>query len=233
MKNQLHTFTDPQTNLFHKETSLTTSNEFLFLKMLHGMTNLPIDTIMHDYKQYTTMPHGHVISIDTIPKKDRNKVKHIITKNIPFMLKQIYTLQQLNIYYSDCLQWLYYQGKLYLIDFDVASYGVDYQDTNYSLLFNFLTAFDIDCSLISDSIRYLDLFRTGIEFCHTEEEQITYNRLNDPSMVKNYIYYSTNKRHIQINTKNIHIYSDNGNMVITDIILNPEITKEWELVRVV
>jgi len=232
MKGNLNTFTDPTTNLFHKET-IPSSNEFLFLKMLHGMTSLPIDTIMHDYKQYITMPHGHVISIDTIPKKDRNKVRPIITKNIPFMLKQIYTLQQLNIYYSDCLQWLYYQGKLYLIDFDAASYGVDYQDTNYSLLFNFLTAFNIDCSLISDSIRYLDLFKNGPEFCHTEEEQIIYNRLNDPSMVKNYIYYSTNKRHIQISTKNIHIYTDLGNMVITDHILNPEITKEWELIRVV
>jgi len=232
MKGNLNTFTDPTTNLFHKET-IPSSNEFLFLKMLHGMTNLPIDTIMHDYKQYITMPHSHVISIDTIPKKDRNKVKHIITKNIPFMLKQIYTLQQLNIYYSDCLQWLYYQGKLFLIDFDIASFGVDYQDSNYSLLFNFLTAFDIDCSLISDSIRYLDLFKNGSEFYHTEEEQINYNRLNDPSMVKNYIYYSTNKRHIQLQTKNIHIYTDLGNMVITDHILNPEITKEWELIRVV
>jgi len=47
------------------------------------------------------------------------------------------------------------------------------------------------------------------------------------------LYYSTNKRHIQINTKNIHIYTDNGNMVITDIILNPEIAKQWELIRVV
>jgi len=232
MKGNLNTFTDPQTNLFHKETS-SSSKEFLFLKMLHGMTNLPIDTIMHDYKQYITMPHGHVISIDTILKKDRNKVRPIITKNIPFMLKQIYTLQQLNIYYSDCLQWLYYQGKLYLIDFDVASFGVDIHDTNYSLLFNFMTAFDIDCSLISDSIRYLDLFRTGAEFYHTEEEQIIYNRLNDPTMVKNYIYYSINKRHIQISTKNIHIYTESGNMIITDNILNPEITKEWELIRVV
>jgi len=231
MKGQLHTFIDPISNTFHKELP-NNSQEFLFLKMLHGMTSLPIDTIMYNYKQYITMPSSHVISIDTIPKKDRNKVKHIIVKNIPFMLKQINYLQQLNIYYSDCLQWLYYQGKLFLIDFDIASYGVDYLDSNYSLLYNFLTAFNIDCSIISDSIRYLDLFRDGLSL-NTEEEQITYNILNDPSMVKNYIYYSTNKRHIQISTKNIHIYTDLGNMVITDHILNPEITKEWELIRVV
>ena len=135
MKNNLHTFTDPSSNLFHKELSPSKNpNEFLFLKMLHGMTSLPIDTITANNKQYITMPSSHVISIDTIPKTDRNKVKHIITKNIPFMLKQIMYLQQLNIYYSDCMQWLYYQGKLYLIDFDIAYFGVDRDHNNYELL---------------------------------------------------------------------------------------------------
>jgi len=232
MKGNLNTFTDPQNNLFHKETS-SSSNEFLFLKMLHGMTSLPIDTIMHDYKQYITMPSAHVISIDTIPKKDRNKVKHIITKNIPFMVTQINYLQQLNIYYSDCLQWLYYQGKLYLIDFDIAYFGVDRDHNNYELLQIFLNSFDIDSLFINKSLRYLRLFQKGTNRLMSKYDIDLYNNLNDPTMQKNFVYYSTNKRHIQISTKNILIYTDSGNMVITDHILNPEITKEWELIRVV
>ena len=232
MKGNLHTFTDPTTKLFHKET-IPSSNEFLFLKLLHGSTNLPVDTIMHEYKQYITMPSAHVISVDTIPKKDRNKVKYIITKNIPFMLKQINYLQNLNIYYSDCLQWLYYQGKLYLIDFDIAYYGVDRNHNNYELLEIFLNCFDVDGSFISRSLRYLRLFQKGTNRIMSKSDIELYNRLNDPTMQKNFVYYSTNKRHIQISTKNIHIYTDLGNMIITDNILNPEITNEWELIRVV
>ena len=84
MQGNKHTFTDNKT--FYKE---YTKNEFLFLKMLHGNTGLIINTITHNNKEYITMPADHVISIDTIPKKRRNNIKHIIIKNIPFILEQI------------------------------------------------------------------------------------------------------------------------------------------------
>lgn len=197
------------------------------------MTSLPIDTITANNKQYITMPSSHVISIDTIPKTDRNKVKHIITKNIPFMLKQIMYLQQLNIYYSDCMQWLYYQGKLYLIDFDIAYFGVDRDHNNYELLQIFLNCFDIDNSIIGKSLRYLRLFQKGTNKLMSKFDIETYNSLNDPTMVKSHIYYSTNKRRIQLSTTHIHIYTEYGNLIITDHILNPEIAREWELIRVV
>ena len=105
--------------IFYKQYS---KNEFLFLKMLHGTTGLEIG-ITAD-KQYITMPKGNVISIDTIPKDKRNNagIQSIIRKNIPFMLEQINLLNNLGIYYSDCLQWLYYNNRLYLIDMDAAEF---------------------------------------------------------------------------------------------------------------
>jgi hypothetical protein len=198
--------------------------------MLHGYTGLEIDTIMHDGIQYITMPKDYVISIDTIPKNRRNMVKSIITENIPFILSQIYSLESLNIYYSDCLQWLYHNNKLYLIDMDVSYQGVDRDHSNYDLLKNFLSAFNIDYSFISESLNYLDLFKDGITLDSKEIE--LYNKLNDETMIKNHVYYCRNQRHIQIKEKHIHIYGNTGNMIITETILSPETRKDWELLRI-
>lgn len=225
------TFTIDKT--FYKEYS---KNEFLFLKMLHGSTNLNI-SITED-KQYITMPKGNVISIDTIPKEKRNSpsLQHIIIKNIPFMLEQINLLNSLGIYYSDCLQWLYHDNKLYLIDMDIASFTkIDTFHNNYDLLINFLSAFNIDSTTITESLHYLELFQTeDIEYTFYNNEEIKlYNQLNIPSMVKNHIYYSSNRRHVQAPINNIHIYGSTGNMVITENILNPEIIEEWELIKIV
>lgn len=81
MKGDKKTFI--QNEYFYKEYS---KNEFYFLKMLHGVDGLHIDTITCDGIQYIEMSKGHVISIDTIPKEKRNQVKNIIIKNILFML---------------------------------------------------------------------------------------------------------------------------------------------------
>ena len=53
-------------------------------------------------------------------------------------------------------------------------------------------------------------------------------------MQKNHVYYSKNQRHIQIkDIEYIHIYGESGNMLITETILNPEVAKEWELIKIV
>lgn len=223
------TFIDSTSKTFHKE---YTESEFLFLKMLHGSTNLPIDTLMYNDTYYITMPEGPVISIDTIPKNDRAQVRSIISENIPFMLEQISTLQNLNIYYSDCLQWLYYNNKLYLIDMDISYTGVDRDHNNYDLLKHFLSAFDFDDSFITESLSYLHLFKKGTNFLTSDNEIELYNKLNIPDMQKNHVYYCKNSRHIQIDVKNIHLYGENGNMIITENVLNPGLAREWELLRI-
>ena len=227
MKGDKHTFVENKT--FYKE---YTKNEYYYLKMLHDYTGLEIDTITTNNMEYITMPEGIVISIDTIPKNARSTVRNIITKNIPFMLEQIRYIQSLNIYYSDCLQWLYYNKKLYLIDFDIAYPGVDRDHNNYELLSIFLGCFDINSSFIENSLRYLRLFQKGTNKLMPKEQIELYNRLNDNTMQKNHIYYTSNRRHIQININNIHIYGDNGNYIITETILNPDTQKEWELIRI-
>lgn len=219
--------------IFYKQYS---KDEFLFLKMLHGSTGLEIG-ITAD-KQYITMPKGNVISIDTIPKNKRNNagIKSIIIKNIPFMLEQINLLNNLSIYYSDCLQWLYYNNKLYLIDMDAAEFKtIDYNYNNHDLLINFLNLFHVDPSTITECRYFLTLFQSDdIEWTfYNDAEKELYNKLNIPDMQKNHIYFSSNQRHIQINTNNIHVYGQSGNMVITEHILNPEVCKEWELLKVV
>jgi hypothetical protein len=231
MKGDKITFIDGKT--FYKQ---YTKNEFLFLKMLHGSTNLEI-SITPD-KQYITMPAGNVISIDTIPKNKRNNagIKSIIIKNIPFMLEQINLLNNLGIYYSDCMQWLYHDNRLYLIDLDAAYFTkIDYNYNNHDLLINFLNLFNIDTSMITESRYYLTLFQTeDIEWTfYNDAEKELYNSLNIPEMPKNHIYISRNQRHIQININNIHVYGNSGNMVITENILNPELCREWELLKVV
>jgi hypothetical protein len=207
--------------------------------MLHGIDNLHIDTIMQDNKQYIEMPKGNVISIDTIPVNRRNStcIKNIIINNIPFMLDQINLLNSLGIYNSDCMQWLYYNNRLYLIDFDTAYItDIDYNHNNYSLLINFLHAFDIDTNYITESLHYLDLFQTAkndIEYTfYSDADKELYSRLNNDTIQKNHIYYCRNMRHIQININNIHVYGTTGNMVITDTIINPEEVKEWELIKI-
>jgi hypothetical protein len=228
MNGNKKTFTDGQ--YFYKEYS---KNEFMFLKMLHGIDNLHLDTITKDNTEYIEMPKGHVISIDTIPKEKRQYLRIIIFDNIPFMLEQISYLNALGIYYSDCMQWLYYNDKMYLIDFDTAYlHDINIQYNNYDLFKNFLSAFNIDYSWISESLHFLDLFQDGIDFCFKPEEIELYNKLHDETMTPNHVYYCRNTRHIQINNKNIHIYGESGNMVITENLLNPEIVNEWELIKI-
>lgn len=231
LKGNKTTFTKDKT--FYKQYS---KNEFLFLKMLHGSTGLQIG--ITDNNEYITMPKGNVISIDTIPKDKRNStsIQNIIIKNIPFMLEQINLLNNLGIYYSDCMQWLLNNNKLYLIDMDAAYMTkIDYNHNNHDLLINFLNLFNIDSSMITESRYYLTLFQTeDIEWTfYNDTEKELYNKLNIPDMPKNHIYFSSNQRHIQINTNNIHVYGETGNMVITEHILNPELCQEWELLRVV
>lgn len=231
MKGDKITFIDGKT--FYKQ---YTKNEFLFLKMLHGSTNLEIGLTAG--KQFITMPKGNVISIDTIPKEKRNSagIKNIIIKNIPFMLDQVNLLNNLGIYYSDCMQWLLYNNRLYLIDMDAAYFTtIDNNYNNHDLLINFLNLFNIDTSMIIESRYYLTLFQSeDIEWTfYNDTEKKLYNSLNIPEMPKNHIYFSSNQRHIQINTQNIHVYGESGNMVITEHILNPELCREWELLKVV
>jgi len=232
MKGNKRTFTEGE--YFYKE---YTKQEFYCLKMLHDIDGLHMDTITKNEIQYIEMPKGNVISIDTIPinKRDSICIKNIIISNIPFMIEQINYLNNLDIYYSDCLQWLYYNNKMYLIDMDAAfTTKIDYNYNNYDLLINFLTAFNINSSYITESLHYLNLFNEqDIKFTfYDESEKELYKKLNDPIMQKNHIYYAKNQRHIQINNKNIHIYGKSGNMVITETLLNPEITKEWELIKI-
>jgi len=232
MKGDKKTFIEGK--YFYKEYS---KNEFYFLKMLHGVDGLHIDTITYNYILYIEMPKGHVISIDTMPKEKRSNVKHIIIKNIPFMLDQVALLNNLGIYYSDAMQWLYYNNRLYLIDFDIACMTkIGYNHNNYNLLIRFLAAFNIDYNFISESLYYLDLFKTdAIDYTfYNDEEKKLYNNFNKSDMQKNHVYYSKNQRHIQIkDIEYIHIYGESGNIVITEIILNPEVAKEWELIKIV
>lgn len=223
--------------MFYKEYS---DHEFRFLKMLHGENNLHIDTITRDGIQYMEMPFGHVISIDTIKTNHRNDagIQNIIWDNISFMLKQVNLLNNLGIYYSDCLQWLLLDdNRLYLIDFDAAYMTkIDYNYNNYDLLINFLKSFDIYNKHITESLQYLQLFQeTDIENTFYDEiRKEQYKHLNNPTMQKNHIYHCRNQRHIQLTDAGnyIHIYGKTGNMVITETLLNPETARNWELIRI-
>ena len=221
--------------MFYKEYS---DSEFTFLKMLHGENNLHIDTLMKEGTQYIEIPYGHIISIDTIKKADRKStcIKNIIINNIPFILKQVSLLNALGIYYSDCLQFLYYNDKMYLIDMDIAYFtDIDSNYNNYHLLLNFLHSFNVNTDLITESLKYLELFQeSDIDYTFYEDSmKALYKKLNDNTMQKRYVYHCRNGRHIQIDINNIHIYGNTGNMIITDTILNPDTQKEWELLRVV
>lgn len=241
MNGNKKTFTE--NGYFYKEYS---KNEFMFLKMLHGENNLHLDTITKNGIQYIEMPYNHVISIDTIKKEHRDNagIKDIIYDNIPFILQQINLLNQLGIYYSDCLQWLLLDdNKLYLIDMDASFFTtINENFNNFHLLFNFFKLFNIDYSYITESLEYLDLFRNNsiydeIDFynrLYGQNKIEQYKHLNNPDMQKNHIYYCKNQRHIQLVDigKYIHIYGKNGNMVITEILLNPEVVKTWELVKI-
>ena len=233
MNGNKKTFKDGK--MFYKEYS---DSEFKFLKMLHGENNLHIDTLTKDGIQYIELPFSHVISIDTIKKADRKSIciKNIIMNNIPFILKQISLLNALGIYYSDVLQFLYHNDKMYLIDMDIAYFSeIDANYNNYSLLLNFLHSFNINTDFITESLQYLQLFQeSDIDYTfYNDSKKALYKKLNDNTMQKRHIYHCRNGRHIQIDTKHIHIYGNTGNMIITDTIINPSTQKEWELLRVV
>jgi hypothetical protein len=180
------------------------------------------------------MPFGYVISIDTIKADKRNSdsIKHIINSNIPFMLEQVNRLNELSIYYTDCMQWLYLNDKLYLIDMDFSfTETIDYNHNNYSLLNNFLSAFNVNSSYISESLRMLDLFQCeGCSLIKSETE--LYNKLHNDNMKYNHVYYCRNQRHIMLKTEYVHIYGNTGNIVITDNLLSDNIINEWELIKI-
>ena len=100
-----------------------------------------------------------------------------------------------------------------------------------------MQAFNINNNFIQEALQYLELFKEKEEDIkdsfYNEEEKSLYNRLNNPAMQKNHIYYSRNQRHIQIDAEHIHIYGNTGNMVITELILNPEEIANWELIKIV
>ena len=228
MKGDKKTFIEGE--YFYKEYN---KNEYYFLRMLHSEYDLPIDTIMKNGIQYIEMPKGNVISIDTIPTKKRNTdcIRNIIVKNIPFMLQQVIKLNNMGIYYSDCMQWLYYDNRLYLIDMDIAYMtNIDYAHNNYDLLFNFLLAFNIDYNHIREALNMLQLFQSGDSLL--DEEIEIYNKLKNDSIAAKHVYYCKNERHIQIDIDNIHIYGKTGNILITGTILNPVLAAEWELMRI-
>jgi hypothetical protein len=78
------------------------------------------------------------------------------------MLDQIIYMSALGIYYSDCMQWLYYNGKMYLIDFDTAYFhDIDIHYNNYDLFMNFLSAFNIDDSWIKESLHFFRFIQMG------------------------------------------------------------------------
>ena len=203
MKGDKKTFIEGK--YFYKEYS---KNEYYFLRMLHSEYDLPIDTIIKNGIQYIEMPKGNIISVDTIPAKKRNTdcIRNIIIKNIPFMLQQVIKLNAMGIYYSDCMQWLYYENRLYLVDMDISYMtNIDYNYNNYNLLFNFLLAFNIDYNYISESLNMLQLFQDG---CSLIDEEIElYNRLNKPDMQKNHIYYSKIKDIYKLKILNIFTYT--------------------------
>jgi|LakMenEpi03Aug12_release.lakeMendotaPanAssembly.Ray.scaffolds.fasta_scaffold336133_2 hypothetical protein len=226
MKGNKKTFIE--NNFFYKEYS---KNEFLFLKMLHGIDGLHLNTIIKDNIEYIEMPLGNVISIDTIKKDSRNNLSNLIIENIPFILNQISYLNELGIFYSDALQFLYYNNKMYLIDMDTSYFQkIDYSYNNFDLLNNFLAAFEIDYSYISESLHYLDIFKSNFSFNKIEMELL--KKLNNEELQKNHIYFCRNKRHIQADIKNIHIYGKYGNMIITDNLINKELMIEWELIKI-
>jgi hypothetical protein len=222
-----------ENNLFYKE---YTDKEYSFLKALHG-DNLYIDTAIINDIKYIVMPEGHVISIDTIPLKQRQNsegIRHIITSNMSNILEQVNRLNNLGIYYTDCMQWLYYDNKMYLIDFDFSfNQTIDYEHNNFTLLINFLSAFNIDSKFISNSIRYLDLFQTEAEnYIFLPELTELYNKLHNDTMQYNHVYYCRNERHIQCKEKSICIYTDDGNVLLTEDDLNNNIINEWELIKI-
>jgi hypothetical protein len=221
-------------NMFYKEYS---KNEFMFLKMLHGVDGLHLDTITFDNTEYIEMPKGHVISIDTIQKNQRNSIRHIIIENIPFMLQQVSLLNELGIYYSDAMQWLYVNDKMYLIDMDISYFTtIDYSYNNYDLFINYLSTFDIDSSYITESLHYLDLFQTDKndinDTFYSASYKELYNKLHDDTIQVKHIYFCRNQRYIQANIKNTQVTDDNGTYYITEHILNPEIVNEWELINI-
>jgi hypothetical protein len=224
------TFISEDKKYFYKQYS---KNEFYFLKMLHGVDSLHLDTITDNNTEYIEMPAGNVISIDTIPKNHRNSIRHIIINNIPFMLSQVNYLNELGIYYSDAMQWLYYNNKMYLIDMDAAYMTkIDYNYNNYDLFINFLSAFNIDSSYITEALHYLLVLQSNDDIFLLDEDKNIYNRYHNNNLQCKHVYYSRNQRHIQININNIHIYGEYGNMLLTETLLNPELMKEWELIKI-
>ena len=214
---------------FYKQYS---DNEYKYLKMLHDYTELPITT----ENNYIKMSYGKIISIDDIPKEKRHQVKHIITKNLDFILSQIAYISKLGISYNDTLQFLYYNKKLYLIDFDIATTEDDAKENNYNLLYTFLKQFNINSSFINESMYYLELFKYSPDaFLDISESDIElYNKKVNPATTYNHVYYSSNSRHIQIteDIEYIHVYGKTGNIIITEKILNEDITNEYELIRI-
>jgi hypothetical protein len=181
------------------------------------------------------MPKGNVISIDTIPKEKRNStcIKNIIIKNIPFMLSQVSLLNNLGIYYSDAMQFLYVNDKMYLIDMDVSYMTtIDYKYNNYDLLINFLSAFNIDSTYITEALHYLWIFQQSDNNFLLQSDTDIYNKLHDDTIQAKNIYYSRNQRYVQINLKNLQITDDNGTYFITEHVLNSELANDWELIKI-
>lgn len=227
-------------NKFYKE---YTKQEFLFLKCLHGEheQEFPIDILMIDGVQYIEMLEGNVISIDTIKKEDRNdiSIRNIIINNIPFILKQISLLNRLNIYYSDQLQFVLINHKLYLIDFDAAEYKIINHDyDNYTLLAIYLRTFNIDSTFITKGLIMYEALRKQNYLTLDKTIRELHKKYFYELMIPNYLYYSQNNRYCQLNINNTQIPAseiDNkikGNYVYVDTFLTPSEVEEWELIKI-
>lgn len=211
----------------------------------------PGESVTVDGKPMIKTPrYVGVISVDTIKKEDRPKMRKFIEPNYFHIIQAINTLTQKGYAYSDPLQFGVKGGKLDLMDFSNAS-KVDTTNSrdlndlvsdNYSHVYMFLRQFGMEDSvpLLQDAMT----LKSGLRLHKQEDlnddndflwvegkelEQLKELRNQNDNDLPN-VYYTRDLRPIMLGgTAQVNSTAVKGKYVFSEKPLSPRDVEEWEL----
>ena len=220
-----------------------TGNEAKVYELLKGVEGVA-KGYEHDGK--IRLPfYEHIISIDTIPKDDRESLGSLVSKNKDRIISAVNSLTNIGYDYNDPLQFGMNKDQQFdLLDFSMAenNFPKEVRNNNLNRLSSFFKQFGAE--KIGKAISHVANVLTEQKFqaqypdmAYTTHEGIDYPALTERlgGKVATHAYYATNARYIQLKDTGIaQTELVNGiKVILSNHAISESDIKQWEMTSVV
>ena len=189
--------------------------------------------------------YEHIISIDTIPKDDRESLGSLVSKNKDRIISAVNSLTNIGYDYNDPLQFGMNKDQQFdLLDFSMAenNFPKEVRNNNLNRLSSFFKQFGAE--KIGKAISHVANVLTEQKFqaqypdmAYTTHEGIDYPALTERlgGKVATHAYYATNARYIQLKDTGIaQTELVNGiKVILSNHAISESDIKQWEMTPVV